>query len=145
MCYIIFILFSLFSMWSDFFSYDFYLVFFFFFFKQKTAYEMRISDWSSDVCSSDLAMAMGCIGDCLDVHDVARRVAYGFAEYRFGVFVDKRFQGGHIVVRGALDRNALARKGMRKQDVSAAIQIGDRKSTRLNSSHYCAYSMPSSA
>src|SRR3546814_6716728 len=29
--------------------------FFMFFFKQKTAYEMRISDWSSDVCSSDLA------------------------------------------------------------------------------------------
>src|SRR3546814_7044458 len=28
---------------------------FFFFFKQKTAYEMRISDWSSDVCSSDLS------------------------------------------------------------------------------------------
>src|SRR3546814_1565428 len=27
---------------------------YFFFFKQKTAYEMRISDWSSDVCSSDL-------------------------------------------------------------------------------------------
>src|SRR3546814_6314846 len=30
------------------------MCFFFFFFKQKTAYEMRISDWSSDVCSSDL-------------------------------------------------------------------------------------------
>src|SRR3546814_34139 len=29
----------------------------FFFFKQKTAYEMRISDWSSDVCSSDLTRA----------------------------------------------------------------------------------------
>src|SRR3546814_11642413 len=29
----------------------------FFFFKQKTAYDMRISDWSSDVCSSDLAQA----------------------------------------------------------------------------------------
>src|SRR3546814_15747883 len=29
----------------------------FFFFKQKTAYEMRISDWSSDVCSSDLRCA----------------------------------------------------------------------------------------
>src|SRR3546814_2843669 len=28
---------------------------YFFFFKQKTAYEMRISDWSSDVCSSDLS------------------------------------------------------------------------------------------
>src|SRR3546814_5645449 len=36
-----------------------YLVFFFF--KQKTAYEMRISDWSSDVCSSDL------LGHCLIV------------------------------------------------------------------------------
>src|SRR3546814_6062242 len=33
----------------------FFLVFFFFF-KQKTAYEMRISDWSSDVCSSDLSL-----------------------------------------------------------------------------------------
>src|SRR3546814_6807500 len=31
------------------------MYYFFFFFKQKTAYEMRISDWSSDVCSSDLA------------------------------------------------------------------------------------------
>src|SRR3546814_4757170 len=30
------------------------IICFFFFFKQKTAYEMRISDWSSDVCSSDL-------------------------------------------------------------------------------------------
>src|SRR3546814_8832737 len=30
------------------------MCFLFFFFKQKTAYEMRISDWSSDVCSSDL-------------------------------------------------------------------------------------------
>src|SRR3546814_3933016 len=30
------------------------IVYVFFFFKQKTAYEMRISDWSSDVCSSDL-------------------------------------------------------------------------------------------
>src|SRR3546814_14663536 len=33
-------------------SFHFFLIFFFF--KQKTAYEMRISDWSSDVCSSDL-------------------------------------------------------------------------------------------
>src|SRR3546814_1551584 len=31
---------------------------FFFFFKQKTAYEMRISDWSSDVCSSDLTLGV---------------------------------------------------------------------------------------
>src|SRR3546814_1100399 len=32
------------------------VIYFFFFFKQKTAYEMRISDWSSDVCSSDLQL-----------------------------------------------------------------------------------------
>src|SRR3546814_4414730 len=38
---------------------------FFFFFKQKTAYEMRISDWSSDVCSSDLLGA--------EATDIARR------------------------------------------------------------------------
>src|SRR3546814_2655861 len=35
------------------------LVLIIFFFKQKTAYEMRISDWSSDVCSSDLYIAPG--------------------------------------------------------------------------------------
>src|SRR3546814_1103093 len=33
----------------------------FFFFKQKTAYEMRISDWSSDVCSSDLRSGEGAL------------------------------------------------------------------------------------
>src|SRR3546814_1993514 len=37
------------------------LFLFFFFFKQKTAYEMRISDWSSDVCSSDLRPSRGFI------------------------------------------------------------------------------------
>src|SRR3546814_10740042 len=35
-------------------------VFCFLFFKQKTAYEMRISDWSSDVCSSDLIASSSC-------------------------------------------------------------------------------------
>src|SRR3546814_7190144 len=36
-----------------------FLICCFFFFKQKTAYEMRISDWSSDVCSSDLVWSSG--------------------------------------------------------------------------------------
>src|SRR3546814_4275340 len=35
----------------------------FFFFKQKTAYELRISDWSSDVCSSDLKLVVPIIPD----------------------------------------------------------------------------------
>src|SRR3546814_7627100 len=62
---------------------------FFFFFKQKTAYEMRISDWSSDVCSSDLAveivgMQLGVMirhaaeqGDAADSVEVGRRLAGG--------------------------------------------------------------------
>src|SRR3546814_5328845 len=37
-----------------------------FFFKQKTAYEMRISDWSSDVCSSDLVGAFGGRADIME-------------------------------------------------------------------------------
>src|SRR3546814_4669212 len=39
---------------------------FFFFFKQKTAYEMRISDWSSDVCSSDLVGKAGVAIDSVE-------------------------------------------------------------------------------
>src|SRR3546814_2897767 len=42
------------SVWCVVFYCHCYCYFCFFFFKQKTAYEMRISDWSSDVCSSDL-------------------------------------------------------------------------------------------
>src|SRR3546814_5999129 len=41
------------------------MLFVFFFFKQKTAYEMRISDWSSDVCSSDLWIVSGTRRDVL--------------------------------------------------------------------------------
>src|SRR3546814_12910857 len=52
------------------------LVFLFFFFKQKTAYEMRISDWSSDVCSSDLALGSGVAGD-LPEHDGRARPHHG--------------------------------------------------------------------
>src|SRR3546814_10009582 len=47
-----------------------------FFFKQKTAYEMRISDWSSDVCSSDLrigALARITVRESDDLDDFQRR------------------------------------------------------------------------
>src|SRR3546814_6900504 len=46
----------------------------FFFFKQKTAYEMRISDWSSDVCSSDLQIARQCLPAPRIEHPAADRV-----------------------------------------------------------------------
>src|SRR3546814_6649229 len=41
-----------------------------FFLKQKTAYEMRISDWSSDVCSSDLVADLSEIGAAHDIHRI---------------------------------------------------------------------------
>src|SRR3546814_4857823 len=51
-----------------------------FFFKQKTAYDMRISDWSSDVCSSDLqqrrATQIGCIERLGIAGDLARDAAH---------------------------------------------------------------------
>src|SRR3546814_2982855 len=48
----------------------------FFFFKQKTAYEMRISDWSSDVCSSDLRRGQQAAGVAAQVqHQPAQPVA----------------------------------------------------------------------
>ena len=46
---------------------------FFFFFKQKTAYEIRNCDWSSDVCSSDLGLQSVGVAEC-GAHNV------GFAE-----------------------------------------------------------------
>src|SRR3546814_6556402 len=56
----------------------------FFFFKQKTAYEMRISDWSSDVCSSDLAGAL-CAEFGRAVVTDALRVALDVVRAQIGV------------------------------------------------------------
>src|SRR3546814_4368187 len=44
----------------------------FFFFKQKTAYELRISDWSSDVCSSDLRAGLS---DAMPISPISRQNA----------------------------------------------------------------------
>src|SRR3546814_4524201 len=62
------------------------LVYVFFFFKQKTAYEMRISDWSSDVCSSDLHLLMRNVG--VDRHFIARKVV---VDEEPEAFVDRQF------------------------------------------------------
>src|SRR3546814_2028552 len=71
---------------------------FFFFFKQKTAYEMRISDWSSDVCSSDL-------------------------DAEFVVLIARAMPGGHIgIVAKAADDPALVAKLAKK--AIAITQIG---------------------
>src|SRR3546814_5324433 len=59
---------------------------FFFFFKQKTAYEMRISDWSSDVCSSDLGPqgVQGLSGSRPDLTTLAKIIGGGMPVGAFG-------------------------------------------------------------
>src|SRR3546814_9672857 len=112
-------------------------IYFFFFFKQKTAYEMRISDWSSDVCSSDLidypaetAILSLLFANFLHhIAPVGPRLHQHFADRLFGGIV----RGGHEIGW------ALARHLQRLDLVEVAAQPGrglaDRKSTRLNSSH----------
>src|SRR3546814_10603978 len=57
----------------------------FFFFKQKTAYEMRISDWSSDVCSSDLAGTLA-PHRADDIAGLSRRGVGAFHEGEVAIF-----------------------------------------------------------
>src|SRR3546814_3339085 len=77
---------------------------FFFFFKQKTAYEMRISDWSSDVCSSDLVGAVhrGEIDELLELAVVV--VAQQGQHLHHGVARDEQVQ----LVMADLDREQIA-------------------------------------
>src|SRR3546814_1766496 len=58
----------------------------FFFFKQKTAYEMRISDWSSDVCSSDLPAGGGGNTQALDFSFTSAETEVADGDAVTGVF-----------------------------------------------------------
>src|SRR3546814_7503193 len=101
----------------------------FFFFKQKTAYEMRISDWSSDVCSSDL---------------LVEAVGGAHLGLLLGAGVDRHDRGERVARRDVDQQetdNADAERD--RQDVEQSLEGVtqhrgirlDRKSTRLNSSH----------
>src|SRR3546814_5057829 len=113
----------------------------FFLFKQKTAYEMRISDWSSDVCSSDLGLTREQAHAGLNAF-LARQSAlgrrcvlvitgkgrpdwqrpdWGSGEREIGVI--RRALPGWLADHPNKDR------------VLAFAAAQDRKSTRLNSSH----------
>src|SRR3546814_10801307 len=99
----------------------------FFFFKQKTAYEMRISDWSSDVCSSDLPF--------LEVEGPPREVER--AAHQINLACHARCQ------RRAAERDVGLPFGFEPHagDINLVagpqmdVEAEDRKSTRLNSSH----------
>src|SRR3546814_1053499 len=77
----------------------------FFFFKQKTAYEMRISDWSSDVCSSDLRLEP--VGDLVEAFFPG---GAGHAGIHVGVFVGLARNRGLEVQAGVADRLARRRE-----------------------------------
>src|SRR3546814_4427574 len=119
----------------------------FFFFKQKTAYEMRISDWSSDVCSSDLQRA--------GAGEVAAFLRLSILQRRHRLLLGDRRQvdrEGGALPHGAVDEDVAA--GLlhdaidggeaeagagadllgREEGIEDAVDE-DRKSTRLNSSH----------
>src|SRR3546814_4576275 len=130
----------------------------FFFFKQKTAYEMRISDWSSDVCSSDLAAL-----DDFDVKDVrredrrhARTVDTGNEEHVVGdvaqrlhelrpvdvaIVALQRDEYGVgaaeiiVVLQEGLHVRMLLRHHLQPAGIRLELRGLDRKSTRLHSSH----------
>src|SRR3546814_7435087 len=92
----------------------------FFFFKQKTAYEMRISDWSSDVCSSDLSQL-----------DRTRKNADDYvsngADER-----DPRFQTDPIGRQGrhAGDRRKRADRGLRSHPSADVARTDDHADLR---------------
>src|SRR3546814_4466650 len=83
---------------------------FFLFFKQKTAYEMRISDWSSDVCSSDLPAFAGLRDDLLAILDSDARIAYvdKIGPYYYNFWRDK------TAVRGIWRRTTPERSEERR-------------------------------
>src|SRR3546814_3088356 len=106
----------------------------FFFFKQKTAYEMRISDWSSDVCSSDLLTRTGQICD-------DKRQEYILLSDVLGVsmLVDSI---NHRMPEGVTETTVLgpffvadAPEMKSGANITNGMEGQDRKSTRLNSSH----------
>src|SRR3546814_4735625 len=128
----------------------------FFFFKQKTAYEMRISDWSSDVCSSDLcgrsgpasAIAgaarcrwQGAGPDDRGASETDARADRHTATWPTPVRVGTLEQSGHVMMAhsrrsGYASTDVANRIASPLLDAHGGTHVtnGDRKSTRLNSS-----------
>src|SRR3546814_13118474 len=95
------------------------LFFFFFFVKQKTAYEMRISDWSSDVCSSELAQASRHSGEVgLEIVALDMRAKQAETSLEYGA-------RARIAVPGQCGgRDAAMRRPARVHDLRPRAEIG---------------------
>src|SRR3546814_1750152 len=117
----------------------------FFFFKQKTAYEMRISDWSSDVCSSDLFFPRLPVMGHHRCKGLARHVERLDAQCGKALAYLWRVQRHRDGLRNTID-GLVIRIFWRQQAIPPGLAVPghaalrnrldpDRKSTRLNSSH----------
>src|SRR3546814_7556184 len=119
---------------------------FFLFFKQKTAYEMRISDWSSDVCSSDLSGRQRCelrrFGDASQTTELGVQ-ARALRQQGDDFARQSPFDRHQLRCRDRKERlpffDGLSLHNMKIRDDTALAVLNrlttDRKSTRLNSSH----------
>src|SRR3546814_7071710 len=96
---------------------------FIFFFKQKTAYEMRISDWSSDVCSSDLTVIFQTVVDPTKIGVMER------ARHADGIHVPRDVVERHfaIVLGSAAGRAGFCRRGDRRSGREGCKRIGDHR------------------
>src|SRR3546814_9333923 len=122
--------------------------------KQKTAYEMRISDWSSDVCSSDLCLLEANDGTCLFDRKVPDPIAAAGVNFEATLGRDIPLGGHHgIRVRGLLygdiypdqhdysQATAIGRVGYRYQSardtvaLSPSFEVGSRGSSILYDQH----------
>src|SRR3546814_14115755 len=116
-----------------------------FLFKQKTAYEMRISDWSSDVCSSDLRVhARGALHQFCGLRVLHRDVACGtdevgleeaqFAQLRGIVLVAEEMKDQLEVVRtlGEIGR-ASCRERVVQYVESSVVAVSLKEIARINS------------
>src|SRR3546814_5144757 len=126
---------------------ELYTWYLFFFFKQKTAYEMRISDWSSDVCSSDLTIRDGIdygkqrpLADAKKIEKAQTFLRREDGSYEFLASNEEMTDYEVAVINGTLEMglptglNWLNEYWMFKKHHIVWL-VGDRKSTRLNSSH----------
>src|SRR3546814_2689413 len=104
---------------------------FFFFFKQKTAYEMRISDWSSDVCSSDLDQRADRRGRGGQIGDRGCRIEGALrrgAEFALGLGARTRRGAGRLRLHRLEDaREDLDGRAARGGCVSDLLSFRDRQ------------------
>src|SRR3546814_6072167 len=109
------------------------LIYFFFFCKQKTAYEMRISDWSADVCSSDLLdrQPVGTLDrEPSGVDAMSARLASGATNRGADFLLELRSE--EIPARMQAGARAELEKLFRAQMAGEGVDVGDLKIGRAS-------------